>query len=78
MKKFIRLPVFILTITFSLVPIALRAQDRAPMSGPGGAAMVAPDVSASGSLFSEVISPDQTISMDLQEAVHSYLSRCRK
>jgi type II secretory pathway component GspD/PulD (secretin) len=68
MKKLIRLPVFILTITFSLVPIALRAQDRAPMAGPGGAAMVRPDVSASGSLFSEMISPDQTISMDLQEA----------
>jgi type II secretory pathway component GspD/PulD (secretin) len=68
MKKLNRLTVFILTITFSLVPIALRAQDRASMAGHSGAAMVNTDVSASGALFSEVISPDQTISMDLQDA----------
>jgi len=69
MHKLIRLQVLILTVTFSLFPIALRAQDRAPMAGSAGAAgintamPVRSDVS-----FDEVISPDQTISMDLQDA----------
>jgi type II secretory pathway component GspD/PulD (secretin) len=69
MTKYIRLPVFILTVTFCLFPIALRAQDRVPMAGSGGSAMMNSDLSASGAFpLSDVISPDQTISMDLQDA----------
>jgi type IV pilus assembly protein PilQ len=69
MKKFIRLPVFILTITFSLFPIALRAQDRASLAGTGGSSVGNPDMSLRGSMpLDDVISPDQTISMDLQDA----------
>jgi type IV pilus assembly protein PilQ len=70
MKKLLRLPVFILTITFSLIPIALRAQDQASLARTGGgAAVVNTDMSLRGSVpLDDVISPDQTISMDLQDA----------
>jgi type II secretory pathway component GspD/PulD (secretin) len=69
MHKFIRLPVFFLTVTFSLFPIALRAQDRTPMAGGTGLATMNKAMPLSGGLsLDEAISPDQTISMDLQEA----------
>ena len=40
MKKLTRLPVIILTVTFSLFPIALRAQDRVSLAGAGGASVI--------------------------------------
>ena len=69
MKKLIRLPVFILTISFCLIPMALRAQDRASLAGAGGSSVVNNDMSFGGNVpFDEAISPAQTISMELQEA----------
>lgn len=68
MHKFTRLSVFLMTAAFSLFPIALRAQDSASL-GRGAAAGVAAGMPMqSEAVFDETISPDQTISMDLQEA----------
>jgi len=69
MRKSMRCSVFALTVAFSLFPIALRAQDRAPLGGgSGGAAMNTPMSLQNDIPFDAAISPDQTISMDLQEA----------
>ncbi|MFA6384499.1 MAG: secretin N-terminal domain-containing protein, partial [Candidatus Omnitrophota bacterium] len=69
MRKFLRLPVLVLSVTFSLFPVALRAQDQASIAGTKGSSLVNADLSlGSSALMDEPISLDQTISMDLQDA----------
>lgn len=70
MKKLSRLNVLILAVSFSMFPLALRAQDQVSMSqAAGGTVMPASDLALTTSLgMEETISPDQTISMDFQDA----------